>query len=266
MNIGISPCPNDVFVFSGLILRRVGSPDVDFRFHFEDIETLNRRAQTGDFDLVKISYANYRNCDTQYILLSNGGALGRGCGPLLLGGRYCESEFDPAGVLYVPGEFTTANFLLDYFLSQAVGKHFLAFDELYERLLKEPKSQGVVIHEKRFTYHRDGLKLFRDLGAYWEDETGFPIPLGAIALSRERADEREALQKLIRESLEWARAHEDEALEVCRRYAQDLAPEVMRAHIELYVNDYTLDLGDTGEAAVQHFLKLQREFFASPRQ
>ena len=178
LTLGISPCPNDIYVFSGLLLGRVVAPGVSFAVDFQDVETLNARAQAGVIDVVKISYANYVYCRDKYDLLPCGGALGRGVGPLLLsngGGWDLDAE------VLVPGEFTTANFLLDFYAGRPLHKRFLPFDSLYARLLQEPGAQGVVIHEKRFTYETDGLHLVQDLGDYWERETGFAIPLGAIA-------------------------------------------------------------------------------------
>ena len=181
LEIGISPCPNDVFIFAGVLLGGVRGERLELRFQFEDVETLNRMAQEGDLDAAKISYANYMRVEGTYRLLECGGALGRGVGPLLLKNG---SEFDPDAEVLAPGEFTTANFLLDYYLQRKVTRRFLPFDALYETLLTMPGAQGVVIHEKRFTYEKDGLTLVRDLGEHWEAKTGYAIPLGAIAVRR----------------------------------------------------------------------------------
>jgi 1,4-dihydroxy-6-naphthoate synthase len=184
LRLGISPCPNDVFIFSGLLLGQVDTGDLSFGdVVFADIETLNERAQVGDLDVVKISYANHARCAHTYDLLECGGALGRGVGPLLL--RNGPGGLDSDAPVLVPGAFTTANFLLDYFVSgRPLQKRFLPFDALYDELRRTPGAQGVVIHEKRFTYARDGLTLVRDLGEHWEEATGFAIPLGAIAIRR----------------------------------------------------------------------------------
>ena len=258
IRLGISPCPNDVYIFSGVILQRIDLGEYRFEIDYQDVENLNRRSQQGDLDLVKISYANYIHCADRYDLLSCGGALGRGCGPLLLanGGR-----FDPDREILVPGEFTTANFLLDFFLDRPVLKRFLPFDALYEELRRVPGAQGVVIHEKRFTFEKDGLALVEDLGRYWEEKTGFAIPLGAIVL-RKNLGRQEEMENLIRRSLAWADSHPDEAFALCREYAQDLDPAVVRAHIDLYVNEYSHDLGAAGAAAVDYFLTRQRAFLS----
>ncbi len=254
LTLGISPCPNDVYIFSGLLLDTVKADGLTFDVDFQDVETLNARAQAGAIDVVKISYANYFHIQDRYELLPCGGALGRGVGPLLLS----NGGWDPDGEVLVPGEFTTANFLLDFYAGRPLRKCFLPFDTLYARLLDTPGTQGVVIHEKRFTYAADGLHLIQDLGDHWERETGFAIPLGAIAARRGLDQTR--LAETVRESLRWASTHDAEAFALCREYAQDLNPKVVRAHIELYVNSFSEDVGPEGQAAVEFFLAKQREF------
>ena len=254
LQTGISPCPNDVFIFAGILLNAVAADGLELHFRFEDVETLNQLTQHGELDVAKISYANYARCSAGYRLLGCGGALGRGVGPLLLTGG---GPFDPNGVVLVPGEFTTANFLLDYFLQRAVRKRFVPFDALYEELISQKGAQGVVIHEKRFTYRKDGLRLVQDLGEHWESRTGHAIPLGAIVV-RGDINVVRTLEDLIRRSLDWSYSHYDMASALCREHAQDLDPDVIRAHIELYVNDYSMRLGTDGQAAVDYFLEQQR--------
>lgn len=256
LTLGISPCPNDVYIFSGLLLGQVRADGLDFRVEFHDIETLNARAQAGTVDVVKISYANYVRCPERYCLLPCGGAIGRGVGPLLLSNSSSGGDWNPEVEVLVPGEFTTANFLLDFYAGRPLRKRFLPFDALYAHLLTTPGAQGVVIHEKRFTYEADGLHLIQDLGDYWERETGFAIPLGAIAARREL--NLTLMASTIRQSLAWAYAHDAEAFALCRQYAQDLNPDVVRAHINLYVNSFTEDVGPEGQAAVDFFLARQR--------
>lgn len=256
VRVGISPCPNDVYAFAGLILGETPFP-APLTFAYEDVQTLNVAARRGEFDIVKISYAAYRGVSAEYELLEAGGALGRGVGPLLL--RNGAGVFDPSAEVLVPGEFTTANFLLDFYADgQAPRKRYLPYDELYARLCNRPGTQGVVIHEARFTYQRDGLMLLQDLGEHWERKTGYAIPLGAI-LARRGSGLREAAERAIRESIAWADAHPEEALDLCRRHAQEMSDPVMRAHIDLYVNNYTRDLGEDGRAAVRFFLERQKQ-------
>ncbi len=260
LSLGISSCPNDVYIFSGLLLGEVPTGGIHFSVDYQDVETLNDRAQHGLIDVVKISYANFIHCQNNYDLLPNGGALGRGVGPLLLahGGPW-----NPDAEVLVPGEFTTANFLLDFYAGRPLKKRFLPFDALYARLLSEPGAQGVVIHEKRFTYAADGLSLTQDLGDYWECETGFAIPLGAIAARKTL--NRDHLASLVDQSLRWAYAHDAEAFALCQEHSQDLNPDVVRAHIDLYVNSFSENVGPEGQAAVDFFLAKQREFRQAAR-
>lgn len=257
LSLGISPCPNDVFLFSGLLLGAVQAGGYTFRVDFQDVETLNARAQAGETDVVKISYANFAHCQGRYALLPCGGALGRGVGPLLLSS---DGNWDPDAEVLVPGEHTTANFLLDFYAGRPLRKRFLPFDALYARLLDVPGTQGVVIHEKRFTYAWDGLHLIQDLGDWWERGTGYAIPLGAIAARR--GLDQDALARAIRDSLRWAYSHDAEAFALCREHSQDMDPDVIRGHIALYVNEFTEDIGAEGRAAVDFFFDRQRELSA----
>lgn len=254
LTLGISPCPNDVFIFSGLLLGEVQSAAYAFQVDYQDVETLNSYAQRGDLDVLKISYANYPLCADRYDLLPTGGALGRGVGPLLL--THGSAGWDPEREVLVPGEHTTANFLLDSWAKRPLVKQFAPFDTLYEHLRATPGSQGVVIHEKRFTFAEDGLTQLQDLGTYWEQETGYPIPLGAIIARKGLGIS--ALTALIQRSLRWAYAHYDAAFDLCRQHATDLTPGVIKSHIDLYVNAFTDDLGPEGHAAVEFFLSEQK--------
>lgn len=245
MNLVISPCPNDVWVFAGWMLGKVAGPAVDVTFL--DVQAANELLVSGggDADVIKVSYGVWNVLGDNWHPLRSGGALGRGCGPLFLQ----NPSGDPSDTILVPGLHTTANLLLDVFLDGArVEKQFLPFDALYARLCSEPGCRGVVIHESRFTYQRDGLVLVQDLGEHWEQVTGAPIPLGLI-VHRDGLDTAE-IDSVIRSSIAWAEAHPEEALALCGKYAQELEPDVMKAHIDLYVNSFTTDIGCEGEAAI----------------
>ncbi|HVK03832.1 MAG TPA: 1,4-dihydroxy-6-naphthoate synthase [Armatimonadaceae bacterium] len=268
LTLGISPCPNDVYIFAGVILGRIDTGGLGFDVDYQDVETLNGAArERAAYDVVKISYANAVHVEREYELLDCGGALGRGVGPLLLVNGADGGDFDPAREeVLVPGEYTTANFLLDFYLGRPVRKRFVPFDVLYAELCNRPGAQGVVIHEKRFTYAADGLTLVRDLGEHWEGRTGFAIPLGCIAVRRGIADvPAERIARVVRASLAWADANPGETFDLCRRYAQDLTDGVIQSHIGLYVNEYSRDLGPEGAAAVAHFLGEQRRLRAAGR-
>lgn len=270
LSLAISPCPNDVFIFAGLIAGKSDSAGLDFAIEYHELETLNVGARAGRWDIAKISYANAAGLDA-YRLLRCGGALGRGCGPLLLSNRPVlggGGAFHQEAEVLVPGARTTANFLLDHWYrntgatgTAGLAKSFLPFDALYRRLLGPEPCQGVVIHEMRFTYGRDGLFLVRDLGEAWETATGHPIPLGAVALKRALEVAPPGLgstvEMAIRASLDWSYAHPEEALALCRLHSQSMEEAVLRSHIDLYVNTFSRDLGPEGERAVAHFLAMQ---------
>ena len=264
ISCAVSPCPNDVFIFSGLITGEVAVPGLEWEFRFEDIETLNRLALAGAPGLIKVSAALVGKLPG-YQVLSSGGAIGRGCGPLLLGHRPALDERRP---LLLPGRHTTARFLCHFYLKEQhpywklIEKKFMPFDALYRELVDHPDSQGVVIHESRFTYERDGLTCIRDLGAYWEGATGYPIPLGVIVAGSAAGGIETnpgQLSDAVRRSLEWAYQHEEEAMNLCREYAQEMEDSVMRAHVDLYVNDYSLNMGEAGRRALDFLLSQQLE-------
>ena len=245
MKLVISPCPNDVWVFAGWMLGQIDAPQVDVEFL--DVQAANDLLISGggDADVIKVSYGVWNALGDAWHPLRSGGALGRGCGPLLL-----QNTTGPAqATVLVPGRHTTANLLLDVYLGdEVVAKEFLPFDALYARLCAEPGCRGVVIHESRFTYQRDGLALIQDLGEHWERVTGAPIPLGMI-VHRAGLD-TDAIDAAIRKSIAWADQHPEEALALCAQHAQELNPDVMKAHIALYVNGFTKDIGLEGEAAI----------------
>ncbi len=256
INIGISPCPNDIFIFSGILLKQVDTGQLSYHFTFQDVENLNLAASKNELDGAKISVAAYPRCEANYSLLPCGGALGRGVGPLLLSQT---GIWKPEEITLSPGEFTTANALLSIYAKAHSAQsplklRYLPFDALYAELCSDPLSQGVVIHEKRFTYHNDGLKLIADLGEFWEKETGKPIPLGAFVVKRGLHLD-ETVTAHIRASLTWAYNNYEDAFSLCRQYAQDLAPGVVESHISLYVNSFSMDLGMEGLEAVNYFLE-----------
>ncbi len=267
--LGISPCPNDVYIFSGLLLNKIDLHGLQFRPAFKDVENLNQDVQTQLLDVAKISAAALPACQPAYTMLPCGGALGRGVGPLLLSQR---GTWNRAKVTLSPGQNTTANFLLHYYashfeseLTPAVLKlEYLPFDVLYAELCSNPNSQGVVIHEKRFTYKQDGLRLVADLGEYWEHSTGLPIPLGALVV-KDGALDPEVMTGIVRSSLAWANDNYEEAFALCRRYAQDLSPGVIESHIGLYVNKYSMNLGEDGRSAIEYFLNAQQSLVGAAK-
>ncbi len=252
LKIGISPCPNDTFIFHALLHRLINDVSYEFEVTFADVQSLNEGAQAGDFDIVKISYGNLWNVQDTYGLLYSGGAMGYGCGPLLLSTKSnCFNMHIPVGV---PGKDTTANALLRFWADRegvTYKAEYAYFDELYRELLKGTRVQGLVIHENRFTYEKDGLYLVCDLGEYWEDKTSAPIPLGGIVIRRALgAETARMVDGLIRQSIEFAWKEPEMSAGFIREHAQETENSVVKSHIEMYVNDFSAHMGDKGEAAV----------------
>lgn len=253
LTLGSSPCPNDCFVFDALVNRRIDLEGLEFDIHMADVEALNKAAFAGDAEITKISYHAYAYCADRYVLLDAGSALGRNCGPLLISKR----EISPAEVadgsirIAIPGKFTTANFLLGLAFPNARRTTELVFSEIESALLEGQYDAGVIIHENRFTYQAKGLRKIVDLGEFWEQQTGAPIPLGGIAIKRSLPDDvKQRVNRLLRQSVEYAFAHREASLPFVRQHAQEMSEAVMYQHIDLYVNEFSVDLGAQGRRAV----------------
>jgi 1,4-dihydroxy-6-naphthoate synthase len=255
LTIGFSPCPNDTFIFYALVHGKVTVPGVTFRERLEDVETLNRLALEGALDITKISYHALGRLREQYALLRSGGALGRGCGPLIVARPGRGLDDIGAGSIAIPGELTTAYLLLRLYDPRITNAVEMAFDRIMQAVAGGEVDAGLIIHESRFTYPFYKLEKLLDLGEWWESFSGLPVPLGAIL--GKRALGRDLLlsaEKAVRESLRYARQHPDEAMEYCRQYSQEMDEGVMKSHIDLYVNDFSLDLGNEGLSAVRRLL------------
>lgn len=256
LTIGYSPCPNDTYIFYALMHGKVEVPGVAFRERLEDVETLNRLALDGALDLTKISYHALGRLRDRYALLRSGGALGRGCGPLIVARPGTTIEDLQQAVIAVPGELTTASLLLRLYDPSLRNTTVMTFDRIMDAVARGMVTAGVIIHESRFTYPRYGLVKLLDLGAWWERFSGLPIPLGGILGKRSLGPELLGqVEQAIRESLRYARGHEDEVLAYCRRHSQEMDEAVMRRHIGLYVNEFTEELGDEGVAAVERLFR-----------
>jgi 1,4-dihydroxy-6-naphthoate synthase len=254
LSLGFSPCPNDCFMFDAIVNGRIDLEGLDFSVRLADVEALNRSAFAGDADVTKLSYHAYAFCIDNYVLLDAGSALGRNCGPLLISKRDIARQEVAAGALRIaiPGKYTTANFLLGLAFPQAQDKTALVFSAIEAALLDEQFDAGLIIHENRFTYETKGLKKIVDLGEYWEAETGAPIPLGGIVIKRSLPDEmKDRVNRVLRRSVEYAFAHRTASLDYVRAHAQEMDEDVMYRHIDLYVNEYSLDLGVEGRRAVE---------------
>ena len=256
MNIsfGFSPCPNDTFAFDALVHGRTPAPFTAIPA-LHDIEQLNAVARDGRYELTKLSFGALAGLRDRYTLLRSGGALGRGCGPLVVAREPAALSEAALGRLAIPGYDTTA-YLLLRLAAPALGDVVeLRYDEILDAVVTGTVDAGLIIHESRFTYAAHGLVEVADLGAWWEGETGMPVPLAGICARSDLDEElRTAAQQAIRRSVEHAFAHPADSLEYVRAHSQELSDEVCRQHIELYVNEFTRDLGDDGLAAVDALL------------
>lgn len=250
--LGYSPCPNDTFIFYALTHGKVRVPGIEFREQLEDVETLNRMALEGALDITKISYHALGRLREQYALLRSGSALGRGCGPLIVARKGTRLSDLKGGVVAIPGRLTTAYLLLRLFDPSIENIAVMTFDRIMDAVARGDATAGLIIHESRFTYPLYKLEKLLDLGEWWENYSGLPIPLGGIMGKRPLG--RETLlgvEEGIRKSLEYARTHTDEVLGYCRQHSQEMDQRVMKDHIDLYVNDFTYDLGQEGLRAVR---------------
>ncbi len=252
LTIGYSPCPNDTFIFYALIHTKITLSGIKFEPEFlEDVETLNSWALQRRLDVTKLSFHALGHVLDEYTMLGAGAALGRGCGPLLVTQSGRESEDIANWRIAIPGAYTTAAMLLKIYNPLCLDLVVLRFDEIMDALASGKVDGGVIIHESRFTYKERELVCVQDLGEWWEQETGLPIPLGCIAARSSLG--KEALSEInagIRLSLEWARSDPQACQEYIAAHAQELDKTVIASHIELYVNDFSLDIGDAGKEAV----------------
>ena len=254
LSLGFSPCPNDCFMFDAIVHKRIDSEGLEFSLCLADVEALNKAAFAGKVDVTKLSYHAFAHCAFQYALLDAGSALGRNCGPLLVSKRTISSDEVAAGKLRIaiPGRYTTANFLLGLAFPGARDTTELVFSAIEPAVLNDEYDAGLIIHENRFTYEAKGLKKIVDLGEFWEGETGAPIPLGGIVVNRSLPDDvKQRVNRVVRRSVEYAFAHRTASLPFVREHAQELSEEVMYRHIDLYVNEYSIDLGREGRRAVE---------------
>lgn len=277
LTLGFSPCPNDTFIFDALVNGKIDTGGLEFEVVLEDVQTLNDWAKQGRLDVSKVSYGVLPLILDKYRVLKAGGALGKGVGPLLVGSTahtpspLPQQQASPSPLrgergahnlsikdiiqdskVAIPGENTTAHFLFSQAFPQARNKVFLRFDEIEDWVLSG-KGPGVIIHENRFTYQQKGLYKWADLGHIWEQNTGLPIPLGGIVVRKGfPPDKTEALTLAIQQSLAYAQKQYPELSDYIRCHAQEMDMQVMRQHIDLYVNDFSHDMQENGRKAILH--------------
>lgn len=258
LSLGISTCPNDTFIYEALVMGLKDSP-FEWDVHFADVQTLNEWIMAGKLDVAKVSAQVYPKIEKEYHCLGCGGAIGYGCGPLLLSSS--SDSFDDQSPTVLPGANTTAALLFKFWYQKKFGTkpglQFALFNEVYEGLLSKKFVQGVTIHEHRFTWKRDGLHMLQDLGAFWEQETGTPIPLGISVARRTLGDETiSKVETEIRNSLRIARSRPNLITPFIDEKAQIEDKKVMEAHINMFVNDFSENVGERGKAALENLWRL----------
>lgn len=267
LTLGFSPCPNDTFIFDALVNKKIDTGGITFEVVMEDVETLNRFAFEEKLDLTKLSFpAFFRNLDS-YILLNSGAALGEGVGPLLVGKNSATADIlETSGLRHLtvalPGKNTTANLLFSFAYPDASEKRFMVFSAIENAVLNCETDLGVIIHENRFTYMKKGLHKIKDLGAYWEEKMKLPIPLGGIAVRRNMDQSlAEKIGTLIKESVKNAFSNYPLITDYVKEHSQTMEEEVMKQHIDLYVNDYSVELGEKGKEAIRGMYDVYKRLY-----
>jgi 1,4-dihydroxy-6-naphthoate synthase len=264
LSIGFSPCPNDTFIFDALIHQKIDTEGLHFDPVLEDVQTLNQWAIEGKLDITKLSYGVLPLAMTNYQLLNSGSALGKGVGPLLISNGRNTSDDLAGEAIAIPGENTTAHLLFTLKYPNAKNKIFLRYDAIEEFVL-QGKGLGVIIHENRFTYAEKGLHKVVDLGDYWEQQTKVPIPLGGIVIKTGLSpDVKLKVDRLIRKSVEFSFSKYPELDYYVKEHAQEMSEDVMRKHIDLYVNNYSIDIGQEGKTAVLKLMEVYGGLKGSP--
>jgi 1,4-dihydroxy-6-naphthoate synthase len=260
LSLGYSPCPNDTFIFYALVHKRIPLEGLSLREQLEDVETLNRMAFEGQLDITKISFHAYAYLRDQYALLRSGGALGKGCGPLLVA-RQGNTSIDLTNQrVAIPGEFTTAFLLLRLYDPGVQNIIVLPFNQIVHAVQQGMAEVGLIIHESRFTYQHFGLRKVLDLGNWWEQLSGYPIPLGGIIMKRSFDKELvNLMEEKIRQSIRYAQMHPEESRAYIHEHAQEIEDSVTRLHIDLYVNEYSLDIGSEGEKSIRFLFSMAEQ-------
>lgn len=250
LTLGFSPCPNDTFIFDALVHNKIDTEGLEFEVIFADVEQLNKWAFDGKLDVTKLSYNAFTHCFDKYILLESGSALGRNCGPILL--KKVGTIMTPDSKIAIPGKYTTANMLLSISNPEYTNKVETLFSEIENDVFSGKVDAGLIIHENRFTYQDKGLEKVKDLGEFWEEKTGLPIPLGGIVVNRDLPLEvQEKFARVLRKSVEFAFANRESSSEFVQCHAQEMETEVIDAHINLYVNKFSVSLGKEGRRSVE---------------
>ena len=251
ITLGFSPCPNDTFIFNGLVSGSVGLKGFGIREQLHDVETLNQMAFEEKLDVTKLSFYAWLMVKDKYRLLNSGGAMGFGCGPVVVSREPLTHKDLSRCRIALPGRWTTAHLLFRLWAPDADNRLFVPYDRIFETVSSGQADCGVIIHESRFTYAQQGFHLVADLGTWWEEYSGGPIPLGCIAAHQRIGTERmKQMDRAVQQSITAAQANPTSALPYIRTHAQEMTAEVLKAHISTFVNAFSLDLGETGRSAV----------------
>ena len=262
ISLAFSPCPNDTFIFDAMVHQKIDTEGLTFDYLMADVEELNQMALNDQIEMTKVSYHAWLYLREKYILLDSGSAMGFGNGPMIIGKKqYSLNEIESLTIA-IPGEYTTANLLLKIFLPKALDKKIMVFNEIEDAVLYGRVHAGVIIHENRFTYQEKGLLKITDLGEQWENLTQCPIPLGAIVVKKSLGSEMvNQLNRIMRRSVEYAMANPDSSWFFVRENAQEMDEAVMNKHIQLYVNEFTVDIGNIGKNAIMKLIEVTKDLY-----
>ena len=253
LTLAYSPCPNDTFIFDAMVHHKVDTEGLEFEVQLHDVEALNVMAFDSKVDVTKLSYNAFLHLYKKYALLSSGSALGEKCGPLLIAKQDMIKSFNAKSLVAIPGKYTTANSLFSLAFPNNTNTKEMLFSEIEDAVLNGEVDAGVIIHENRFTFQEKGLEKLMDLGEYWEEQTQLPIPLGGIVVSKSLDSSlQKKISRVLRRSIEFAFEFPKESNEYVKQHAQEMDINVMNSHIQLYVNDYSIELGNKGRKAIYY--------------
>jgi 1,4-dihydroxy-6-naphthoate synthase len=260
INLGFSPCPNDTFIFDAMVHHKIDTEGLDFNFKMADVDALNHMALRGDMEMCKVSYHAFLYLMSTYTMLDSGSAMGFGNGPLIISRKkYTITDLEMLTIA-IPGEYTTAHLLLKIAAPLVQKKKVMVFNEIEDAILSSEVDAGVIIHENRFTYEKKGLIKVADLGEYWDNHFHSPVPLGGIIAKKSLGQELiSKLNRIMRRSVAFALQNPNSVMAFVRKNAQEMDEEVMKKHIGLYVNDFTVELGEEGKKAVQKLFEAAKE-------
>jgi 5,8-dihydroxy-2-naphthoate synthase len=258
INIAFSTCPNDTFIFYAMLHKKIDTCDLNFKSHLFDIAELNKMASIGKYDITKLSFFAYFKLMDKYDILDSGSALGYGCGPILIS-RSKNISLKNAKIA-IPGEMTTAHLLLKIWNPDLNNIEVTGFDNIISGVASGRYDAGLIIHEGRFVYQDYNLIKIIDLGEWWEEETTLPIPLGCIAVKKDIPEysKKEEIEMIIKKSIQYSIDNRNSSEEYIKQYVQELDSQVINNHIDLYVNDFSLSLGDRGRSAIAKLEEMTR--------